>query len=193
MNLSSSCTSVSPFPLNLLCLLDLDHKLDLPPLAVTPNTAPSRGLEARRTGHCSRQKHARRLLLRQSRLRGSLRRASAGIDETDVLPGCSFAQRGEVDMKGGWHAGASIGSQSGSMRGYMPCSFCLCVRALAGAGDRPRGRWRFAGWWLGSALCHASLWKRWCGVASAAGDLRHCPTRGARNAAWRSRDARARW
>jgi hypothetical protein len=23
--------------------------------------------------------------------------------------------------------------------GYMPCSFCLCVRALAGAGDRPRG------------------------------------------------------
>ncbi|KAJ7895898.1 hypothetical protein B0H14DRAFT_542460 [Mycena olivaceomarginata] len=25
------------------------------------------------------------------------------------------------------------------MRGYMPCSFCLCVRALAGAGDRPQG------------------------------------------------------
>ncbi|KAJ7309136.1 hypothetical protein DFH08DRAFT_899646 [Mycena albidolilacea] len=25
------------------------------------------------------------------------------------------------------------------MRGHMPCSFCLCVRALAGAGDRPRG------------------------------------------------------
>ncbi|KAJ7692971.1 hypothetical protein B0H14DRAFT_3046078, partial [Mycena olivaceomarginata] len=67
------------------------HKLDLPPLLPyrrhDAQHRPIEGLEARRTGHCSGQKHSRRLLLRQSRLRDSRRRASAGIDETDVLPG----------------------------------------------------------------------------------------------------------
>ncbi|KAJ7822125.1 hypothetical protein B0H14DRAFT_2829528, partial [Mycena olivaceomarginata] len=84
----------------LLCLLDLDHKLDLPPLLPyrrrDAQHRPIEGLEARRTGHCSRQKQSRRLLLRQSRLRGSLRRASAGIDETDVLPGRGGYEGGGV-------------------------------------------------------------------------------------------------
>jgi hypothetical protein len=61
---------------------------------------------------------------------------SASIDRADVLPGCSFVQRGKRD--GGSGDGAFAGSRSGYMHGYIPCLCRLCVRALAGAGDRPR-------------------------------------------------------
>ncbi|KAJ7790233.1 hypothetical protein B0H14DRAFT_2940813, partial [Mycena olivaceomarginata] len=64
------------------------------------------------------------------------RGASASIDRTDVLPGCSFVQRSERDGGGG--DGASAGSRCEYMHGYISCSCRLCIRSLGGAGDRPR-------------------------------------------------------
>ncbi|KAJ7748719.1 hypothetical protein B0H14DRAFT_2983756, partial [Mycena olivaceomarginata] len=50
------------------------------------------------------------------------RGASAGIDRTDVLPGCSFVQRGERDGGGG--GGAFASSRCEYMHGYISCSAC---------------------------------------------------------------------
>ncbi|KAJ7860806.1 hypothetical protein B0H14DRAFT_2743405, partial [Mycena olivaceomarginata] len=92
---------------------------------------------------------------------------------------------------GGWAGAAHFSVLVGV---HAPCSCCLCVRALAGPGDWPRGD-AFcpvvAGCpaTAGSVLYFAGWWRIQCRVASDAEGATLSDSRGA----WRSRDVRARW